>query len=404
MKTIKLELREKWEKMKKDAAPEWKNYHWQAKNRITTVEQLSKVVNLTDAQKTEIADAMKNGRKMSIFPEYALLIDENKPLEDPIGKVIIPNKEFLAVEHGELLDPYALHNTNYNIYVNDESGITHKYPHVVRFALLNHCIYSCQYCYEGGRVFGFEGKIQSNPLKKRLDDVIEYTKNHPEINEMVLTGGEPLMLHDDQLKFVFERLSEVENLKVLRFCTSSVMKSPSRISEELLSVLDSFGDRFTISMVLHITHPKEITDKTKEVIKELLKRGVRCFAQIPLLRGVNIFDDVEQSRQFIREFLRKLISARIQPYYFVVKMAMPGTKHLAMPLEKIQNIFTPLLQHDDGASGMMLTFKLMAPTPKRKVFIYPETKFEYKKEQGGYIIYADGEEFFYPYEDFSAKE
>jgi L-lysine 2,3-aminomutase len=146
-------------------------------------------------------------------------------------------------------------------------------------------------------------------------------------------------------------------------------------------------------------HPKEITMRTKDIVYDLLKARIRCFSQIPLLKGINIFEDVEKSRNLLKEFLEKIISARITQYYFIVKMALPGTAHLTLPLEKIQEIFRPFMQHGGEVPGTALTFKLMAAAPEQKVFIYPETKFHYDKGKKGYMIDIGEKEVFYPYED-----
>ncbi len=207
------------------------------------------------------------------------------------------------------------------------------------------------------------------------------------------------MLSNRQLESILENLSEIPHLARIRFCTYSVIKTPERVDDGFLAMLRRFQDRFSIRMVLHVMHPQQLDESTKRSVLELLKAGAPSFSQVPLLKGVNIFDDIEKSRSLLREFVRSLNDQRIQPYYFVVKLAVPGTTYFAMPLEKIVEIFRPLLQHDQDLTGMETTFRLMAAAPQTKVFLYPETKFEYDKTRGGYIIFSEGEEIFYPYED-----
>jgi len=395
----KLKLRQYFKKIQ--TKPEWKKYKWQKGNRIKTLEQLSETVMLTEEQKKEIRETMeKTKRRISIFPEYASLIDPEKPLDDPLGKGVIPTKEFQKIADGEIFDPYALHKAECNIFDDEALGITHKYPHIPRLSLTDSCLYGCQHCYEAGRIPQFGGRRKhAKRLEQRLEAMVTYAKSHPEIYDMVLTGGDPFMLPDKKIKQVFERLSEIENLRALRFCTYSVIKSPSRISDELLGILDSFSRRFTINFMLDMIHPKEITEKTKETISELMRVGVKCFSQTPLLKGINISEDVEKSRGLLKEFLEKMTDARITPYYFIAKMALPGTAHLALPLGKIQEIFQPFLQHGGETPGVSLTFKLMVPAPQQKVFIYPETNFRYDKEKKGYMINIGDKEIFFPYED-----
>jgi len=304
------------------------------------------------------------------------------------------------VKVGPRLDPYALHESNCNIFEDVSSGITHKYPHTIRFALTDRCKHACPYCYEAGRVFGLDkDKKEGYPLEKRVSNVVAYYREHPEIYDIVLSGGEPLMLSNKQLEFVFQSLSKIEHLRSVRFCTRSVVRDPDRIDGEFLALLDRFSERFAIRMVLHTVHPEELTPKTKEVVRNLLRAGAVCFSQIPLLKGINLSDDIEASRALVRSFLKRLNICRIQPYYFVVKMAVFGTERFAMPLDKIMEIFRPLLQHDRDSIGLGLTFKLMAAAPETKVFLYPETKYRFDKDKGGYLISVSGREVFYPYED-----
>ena len=394
----KLKLREHFKRMPE---VEWKKYKWQKANRIKTLEQLSETVVLTEKQKKEIKETMeKTKRKISIFPEYILLVDPEKPLEDPLGKGIIPTKEFDKTADGETSDPYALHKEECNIFEDETTGITHKYPHIPRFSLTDSCLYGCQHCYEAGHVPQLGGKRKkAKTLEQRLEAIVDYAKTHPKIYDMVLSGGDPLMLPDVHIEKVLKELSEVKNLKALRFCTYSVIKSPSRISNKLLTILDSFSRRFTINFMLDMIHPKEITERTKETVRELMKVGVRCFSQTPLLKEINIFKDAEKSRALLKKFLGKITDARVTPYYFIVKMALPGTTHLALPMEKIQEIFKPFLQHGGEVPGTALTFKLLAAAPEQKVFIYPETKFHYDEDKKGYLIDIGEKEVFYPYED-----
>ena len=234
-----------------------------------------------------------------------------------------------------------------------------------------------------------------------MSETLAYCRKTPMIYDIVLSGGEPLALSNEQIRFVFCELSSLENVQSVRFCTYSVIKDPGRIDSEFLGLLKRFGERFSIRMVLHMTHPDELSEEVKRTIKRLLESGTLCLSQVPLLKGININDDIEASRSLLRGLLRKLDDFRIQPYYFLVKMAVPGTTDYAMPLEKIVEIFKPLLQHDRDSTGLGLTLKLVAAAPETKVFIYPETIFRYSNTLGGYVISADEKDVFLPYEDLA---
>lgn len=312
---------------------------------------------------------------------------------------VLKRQRIAQFKSGSPFDPYALRDPACNIHTNEASGLTHKYSHTLRFALTDRCTHGCEYCYEAGRVFGRNGdRKPGNPLEKRVEDAIAYLRTRPEIYDVILSGGEPLMLTNEELDFVLQNLSGIGHLKHIRFCTYSVIKTPERIDNNLLSLLERFSSRFAIRMVLHVTNPEQLTEKTKEVVQKLIRSGTTCFSQVPLLKGINIFDDIEKSVDFLRQFLKKLVEQCIQPYYFVVKMAVPETERFTMSLERIAEIFKPLLQHDRDSAGMELTFKLMVPAPETKVFIYPETQFRYDKARGGYLISADGREIFFPHE------
>lgn len=377
-----------WRELQRNALAgkrnEWTRWKWQIRNRITSADELSQVVRLGKGERGEIRKTVeKTGRKMSITPYTALIIYPEKPLDDPIGKTLIPTKEFMRIHKNQSWDPYGIYNHKNNIYVDESAGITHKYPPTLHVKVTYTCFYGCQHCYQTGPVLGLENSPKlKNSMDVRIGKVVAYLKDNPGVYDVLLTGGDPLFLSDDQIANVLARIQEVPTVHTIRFGTNAVFRMPMRITDAFVEKVMEFRDRFDIRFVLNMIHPNEFTDEAISAIKKLKHAGFFMYSLTPLLRGVNL------ERETIAGLINKMIRHGIAPYYFIVKHPVPGTAHFAMRVEKIRDIFKPFMQHSE-LSGLGLAGRLMVPAPEQKVYLYPEMTMGYDEKTHTYTFDVD---------------
>jgi len=269
---------------------------WQKEiaSAITTVEELSKKIKLTQK---EIEDIKKvTGKfRMRITPYYLSLIDKNNP-NCPIKKQAVPSINELCVRNEELIDP-----------LGDEKrspikGITHRYPDRLLIYPTYCCASYCRHCFRR-RIVGQVDKILT---PKEMDKAINYIKKHKEVKEVVLTGGDPLILPDEKIGDLLRRLKKIKHLRWLRIHTRVFVTLPYRITPGLVKILKSVKPLY---IVTHVNHPKEITPQFKKAVEMVAQAGIPIFDQSVLLKGIN--DNLET----LKELFYKLLEAGVKPYY-----------------------------------------------------------------------------------------
>jgi len=251
------------------------------------------------------------------------------PDDDPIARQYIPTPAELNNTPEESSDP-----------IGDEAhspakGIVHRYPDRVLFKPANVCAAYCRYCFRREKV---------GPGSEVLNDeertaALNYIRKNRDIWEVILTGGDPLVLSPRQLKHIMSELNDIKNVQVIRFHTRVPIADPKRITPELINALNS--DK-AVYMPLHINHPTEITDDVKNAIKDLQKSGIILLSQSVLLKGVN--DNAET----LENLYRQLVALGVKPYYLHHPDYAPGTSHFRLSISEGQEIVKQLLGRLSG--------------------------------------------------------
>jgi lysine 2,3-aminomutase len=246
---------------------------------------------------------------VAITPAVADLIDPSDP-DDPIARQFVPNAQELLQEPEESDDPIGDHA------FSPVEGIVHRYPDRVLLKLVNACAVYCRFCFRREMVGPGRGGLSPKALAAALD----YIRATPQIWEVILTGGDPLVLSARRLKDVMTELAAIVHVKVLRVHTRVPVVTPERVSAALVRALRVNGKASFV--VLHANHPRELSKKAQAACARLIDAGIPMLSQTVLLRGVN--DNVET----LGALMRALVECRIKPYYLHHADLAPGTAHL----------------------------------------------------------------------------
>jgi lysine 2,3-aminomutase len=245
---------------------------------------------------------------VAITPAMADLIDRDDP-HDPIALQFVPDARELQKQPEERADPIA------DDPFSPVEGVVHRYPDRVLLKVVNACAVYCRFCFRREMIGPGRGGLSPKALAAALD----YIAGHPEIWEVILSGGDPLVLSARRIKDVVKRLAAISHVKVIRVHTRMPAVAPERISAALVRALRT--DKATF-VVLHANHPRELTSEARAACARLIDAGIPMLSQSVLLRGVN--DDVET----LGALMRALVECRIKPYYLHHADLAPGTAHL----------------------------------------------------------------------------
>ena len=318
---------------------DWEDWKWQYKNRITTFEQLEKLIELDDEDKEDIKECLKKFR-MAITPYYASLIDTSNP-RCPIRLQSVPTIYELETSIDELEDP--LDEEKYS----PVPGIVHKYPDRVLFLLTARCSMYCRHCTRRR----FAGNEDYNISKSNLNSCIEYITCHSEIRDVLLSGGDPFTLNDDYLEGIIKRLREIPHVEVIRIGTRTPVVLPMRITDNLIEMLKKYHP---IWINTHFNHPKEITNEAINACLKIVNAGIPLGNQTVLLKGVNDEENI------IKELCLKLVKNRVRPYYLYQCDIAQGIKHFRTPVQKGIDILAKMQGY---ISGFAIT-KFVIDAPK----------------------------------------
>jgi lysine 2,3-aminomutase len=255
---------------------------------------------------------------VAITPAMAELVDATDP-DDPIARQFVPDPRELEVDARESADP-----------IGDDAhspvaGIVHRYPDRVLLKVTHTCAVYCRFCFRREMV-GPEGEGTLTPAE--LDAALAYIASHPQVWEVILTGGDPLVLSPRRLGELMTRLSQIDHVKVVRFHTRVPVVDPAAITPELVVALRRTTQ--AVYLALHANHPRELTAAARAACARLVDAGVPLLGQTVLLKGIN--DDPET----LTALLRAMVETRIKPYYLHQADFAPGTGHLRTSLAEGQ--------------------------------------------------------------------
>jgi lysine 2,3-aminomutase len=274
----------------------------------------------------DLADLEKVAARyaVAVTPEIAALIDPDDPF-DPIARQYIPSAEELVVQVNESADPIGDHAHS------PVSGIVHRYPDRVLFKLVHVCAVYCRFCFRREMV----GPGKASALSEgAYDNALAYIRAHPEIWEVILTGGDPLMLSPRRLAEIMADLAAIDHVRIIRIHTRVPVAEPRRISLEMIAALKVAGAATWVA--LHANHPRELTGQARAACAGIVDAGIPMVSQSVLLRGVN--DDAATLEALMRAF----VECRIKPYYLHHGDLAPGTAHLRTTLEHGQQLMRSL--------------------------------------------------------------
>lgn len=296
---------------------------WQEsiKENITNVDQLENHIRILPSEKKVLRRITKL-HPMSITKYYLSLIDKNDK-NDPIRKMIVPSSDELSLDGN--FDTSGEHSNT------KAPGLQHKYKQTALILCTNRCAAYCRFCFRK-RLVG----LSNNEILKRFNDAVSYIKKHKEIDNILITGGDPLILPTETIKKFLELLCSIDHIKYIRFGSRVTVVFPERISgdKELLKVFRKYSKIKKIYVVSHFNHPKELTDEALKSVKLLQDSGIQIVNQTVLMRDINDDPDV------LAEAFNRMIDSNILPYYlFQCRPVKRVKKHFAIPLYRGIRIF-----------------------------------------------------------------
>ena len=312
----------------KDVKPqEWNDWRWQVENRIDTIEKLKKIINLTAQEEEDISKVLEKFR-MGITPYYAAHMDKDDP-RDPIRMQAVPTFVETHVSAADMVDP--LHEDT----DSPAPGLTHRYPDRVLFLITDQCSMYCRHCTRRR----FAGQSDDEVGMENIDKCIEYIRKTPQVRDVLLSGGDCLLVSDKKLEYIISKLREIPHVEIVRLGSRTPVVLPQRITDDLVNMLKKYHP---IWLNTHFNHPKEFTPESMEALRKLADAGIPLGNQSVLLRGVN------DCPHIMRELVHKLVMNRVRPYYIYQCDLSLGIEHFRTPVAKGIEIMESLRGHTSG--------------------------------------------------------
>ena len=327
---------------------EWNDWKWQVRNRIETLEQLKQYVSLTPEEEEGVAKSLKTLR-MAITPYYLSLINPDDP-NDPVRKQAIPTAAELHQSAADLLDP---------LHEDEDSpvpGLTHRYPDRVLFLITDMCSMYCRHCTRRR----FAGQHDCQSPSERIQAAIDYVARTPQVRDVLLSGGDALMVDDAMLESIIKRLRAIPHVEIIRIGSRTPVVCPQRITDSLCEMLKKYHP---IWLNTHFNHPNEVTEESAAACARLANAGVPLGNQSVLLRGIN--DNVD----IMKKLVHKLVMMRVRPYYIYQCDLSMGLEHFRTPVSKGIEIIEGLRGHTSGYA--VPTFVVDAPGGGGKIPVMP---------------------------------
>lgn len=312
----------------KDATREqWDDAKWQLKNRINSLADLEKNLDLTQEERAGVILA-GNKLAMSITPHFFAQIDHDDP-SCPIRRQIIPRIEEGWAAPEEMADPCG-EDSHMPV-----PGLVHRYPDRVLFLVTDRCASYCRYCTRSRVVSG----VTENKLETQWEQAFEYLERTPSVRDVLLSGGDPLLFSDAKLEKILSRLSAIPHIQFIRVGSRIPIFLPQRITPALCDMLQKYHPFF---ISIHTNHPRELTTEVRDGLSRLANAGVPMGNQSVLLRDVN------DSTKVQKELVQKLLMCRVKPYYLYQCDLITGSSHLRTTVKEGLQIIEGLRGHTTG--------------------------------------------------------
>lgn len=327
---------------------QWNDWKWQVGHRIETFDELKNLIPLTKSEEAGIKESLKTLR-MAITPYYLSLVDVDNPY-CPIRKQAVPTIAELDNSPVDLLDP--LHEDT----DSPVPGLTHRYPDRVLFLITDQCAMYCRHCTRRR----FAGQHDRESSSERINRAIQYIADTPQVRDVLLSGGDALLISDKRLESIIQSLRAIPHVEIIRIGTRVPVVCPQRITDDLVNMLKKYHP---IWLNTHFNHPYEITPEASEACAKMADAGIPLGNQSVLLRGVNDCANV------MKKLGHELAKIRVRPYYIYQCDLSMGLAHFRTPVSKGIEIIENLRGHTSGFT--VPTFVVDAPGGGGKTPVMP---------------------------------
>ncbi len=327
---------------------QWNDWKWQVKNRIETLDQLKRYIPLTPEEEEGVRTSLQTLR-MAITPYYLSLINPDDP-HCPVRKQAIPTGAETHQSAADLLDP---------LHEDEDSpvpGLTHRYPDRVLLLITDMCAMYCRHCTRRR----FAGQKDDESPVDNIQKAIDYIAQTPQVRDVLLSGGDALMVSDAKLESIIQRLRAIPHVEIIRIGSRTPVVCPQRITDKLVDMLKQYHP---IWLNTHFNHPAEITPEAAEACAKLANAGIPLGNQSVLLRGVNDCVNV------MKRLVHQLVKMRVRPYYIYQCDLSMGLEHFRTPVSKGIEIIEGLRGHTSGYA--VPTFVVDAPGGGGKTPVMP---------------------------------
>ena len=327
----------------------WFDWRWQLRNRLVKKSQFEKFITLSEDE-TNGLEAAENRLSVSVTPYFFNLLDPNNP-KCPIRRQVIPSGSEAITHRNESVDPVGEEGSM------PTPGLVHRYPDRVLLLVTDRCASYCRYCTRSRLV----SNAQGYGFHPSIDDSVEYISKNKSIRDVLISGGDPLILSDNKLKSLLQRLANIEHVEFVRIGTRIPVFLPQRITDSLLDALSCHDNLW---MSIHVNHPLECTDELRKACRRLAGAGIPLGNQSVLLKGIN--DDA----MTMKSLVHRLTMMKVKPYYLYQCDLVKGSSHLRTdPIVGI-NIIESLRGHTTGYA--IPQFVIDAPNGGGKIPLNPD--------------------------------
>ncbi len=326
----------------------WNDWRWQLSNRLNTVKELANVLDLNESEKEALS--AKNLFRVDITPYFASLIDPHHP-NDPIRLQVVPTAQEL-VPFTAMMEDSLAEDAHSPV-----PGLVHRYPDRVLMLVTTQCATYCRYCTRSRIV----GDPTATFSRRDLDAQIEYLEKTPQVRDVLLSGGDPLVLAPKLLEEILSRLRAIPHIEIIRIGSRVPVFLPMRIDQALCDMLSKYHPLW---MNIHVNHPNEITRELADACDRLTRAGIPLGNQSVLLAGVNDCPHIQ------RQLVQELVRIRVRPYYLYQCDLVEGAGHFRTPVAKGIEIMEALRGHTSGYS--IPTYVVDAPGGGGKIPVMPQ--------------------------------
>ena len=330
----------------------WNDWRWQLRHSLRGLEALGRVLHLSGEERAGLL-RNRNSLPNAITPYYASLIDRADPSHPLRRTMVMTSREFERTPE-ESIDPLSEDHDS------PVPGLVHRYPDRVLFLVTRTCPVYCRYCTRS-RVVGSHDEAYEFGTAQ-WERALEYIARTPVIRDVLLSGGDPLIMSDDRLEWLLSRLRQIKHVEFIRIGSKVPVVLPQRITPALATMLKKYHPLW---MSIHFIHPAELTKEVEQSCARLADAGIPLGSQTPLLAGIN--DDVDVCRRLFHGLLR----FRVKPYYLYQADLVVGTSHFRTTVSKGFEIIRALRGHTTGYA--VPTFAIDVPGGGGKIALLPDS-------------------------------